>query len=158
MAAAASKAAALLPKLKSKLVDASTGRLKSGLVQQVLGSDSENARQALIDAAESATQPEKVFYPEIRSVASADEAAAGAGAAMDASFADVPFVMVRESASLAALRLILRKALANTSFGTHATRGAYTFYLHDGKTRVDEAEEEALIVFDHVPGHGSYSA
>jgi hypothetical protein len=63
VAAAAEKAAALLPALKSKLVDPATGKLRGDLVTKVLGAGGGDARNVLLDAAESASQVERVFYP-----------------------------------------------------------------------------------------------
>jgi NADH dehydrogenase FAD-containing subunit len=70
----------------------------------------------------------------------------------DAGITDAGFVMVREGASLAALRAILAKALLNTEFGPTAAMNAYSFYLHDGATAVAAEEESYMQVFDHVPG------
>ena len=143
VASAAEKAAALVPKLKSKLVDAATGQLKAGLVQKMLGTD---AAQVLIDAAEVSSQVERVYYPEVKLMD------ATTGTVREASFGDLGFVMVREGASLSMLRSILSRVLSHTAFGPTAVSGGYMFYLHDGRTLVAANEEAVLLVFDHVPG------
>ena len=156
VASAAEKAASLVPKLKSKLVDAATGKLKAGLVQKMLGTDGDGATQVLIDAAEVSSQVERVYYPEVKSI-DATTGALSEGWGLNeqgemVSLGDLGFVMVREGASLSTLRGVLSKALRATAFGPTAASGGYTFYLHDGKTPVTAEEEAALLVFDHVPG------
>ena len=62
------------------------------------------------------------------------------------------FLMVRARATLAELRVLLARALSATSFGEVAKSGAYAFYLHDGRTKVEPAQEMGLELFEHVPG------
>ena len=145
LAAAAERAASLLPKLKTKLVG-SDGQIKKGALHEAFGEDGGNVTSVLLGAAESAQQVEKVYSPEIKTLTDG-------GKAVDAKeFGDVGFVMVREKATLSELRVILAKALASTSFATAAKSGAYSFYLHDGQTKVAPAQEAEFEVFEHVPG------
>ena len=145
VATAAKKAASLLPKLKAKLVD-DAGNLKMTALRQAFGDDGGNVTGTLLDAAQGVEKPERVFFPEFKVVDGAS------GTSSDAGLGDAGFVMVRENATLAALRLLLRTALGNTELGPQAAAGAYTFYLHDGKTKVDTRDEESFLVFDHTPG------
>lgn len=145
---AAEKAASLLPKLKAKLVGAD-GKIKMGALHSAFGEDGGQVTSVLLEAAEANSGEERVYTPEIRRLGGRDGATP-----VDASveFGDVGFLMIRERATLADLRVILARSVAHTSFGPTAKAGGYGFYLHDGKTRVTLAQEAELSLFDQVPG------
>lgn len=145
--AAANRAAALLPKLKAKLVDAS-GAIRSDALRSAFGDDGGNVTGVLLDAAHGTADEEKVFSPEIKSLSGG----VGSTPVNLPEHADVGFLMLRGAATLSELRVRMAQGLANTSFQEQAKLGAFAFYLHDGKTAVSSAQESELLVFEQVPG------
>ena len=144
LAAAADRAASLLPKLKARLTGAD-GKLRTDALHIAFGEDGSGVTGVLLDAAQGSAGEEKVFSPEIKTLS-------GTTAVDIKEHAGVGFVMVREKATLSEVRVILATSLAATSFGDTAMDGGYSFYLHDGKTKVTAEQEAEFVLFEHIPG------